>query len=135
MPSYFTDKKMKSTIRLIIVFSLSSCFASTAIASNSSTDNLSFCSGYYHGVSESQPYSGIGKEALSNAKYFDEKNSSPDQIYFEKGHKIGISYYDKKRNRIYDIENGIKPCQSIIMKYISRMTEEELNKSVKETYK
>lgn len=126
---------MKSNIKSAIFFSLASCFASTAIASNSNTESLSFCSGYYHGVSESQPYSGIGKEALSNAKYFDEKNSRPDQLYFEKGHKIGISYYDKKRNRIYDIENGIKPCQNIIMKYISNMTEEELNKSVTETYK
>ncbi|WP_125828755.1 hypothetical protein [Serratia oryzae] len=120
--------KMK-TLFFTVIFGLvlsTNAFASDDIKTNS------YCLGFYQGVNESQPGSGIGREAEAAMKLFQNKVTQSrklDKKSFESGKSIGLKIWInrsnyKKRPKIVD------ECFEGYGAYIRTLDEEGIKREI-----
>lgn len=93
----------------------------------------SFCSGFYSGINEYQPFSGIGKEAKDSYEHFQmeaNKLGSMNTHEFNRGKKEGLKIWASKVNYKKRSKNADE-CFNLNAKYVQNMSNEELMKPYK----
>jgi hypothetical protein len=112
------------------------CFTLSLSVSTYAGNDLninSFCSGFYSGINESQPFSGIGKEAKESYKHFQmevNKLGSMNSQEFNDGKKEGLKTRASKAN-YKKISKNADECFNLNSKFVQSMSDEELMQSYK----
>lgn len=115
---------------IFIGFSLS---VSASAFAGSDLDTNSYCAGFYNGINEYQPFSGMGKEAKDSFEHFQKEANKIGKINeqeFNEGKSEGLKIWASKANYKKRTKEANK-CFDLNTIYVQNMTSDELMEAYK----